>query len=171
MKILLKPVLVIVLAVLCQYGYAAGNETGESPMAKVLKAGKKTKVLEGAALKVARPILKKTPVSVIIDDIRTMVICPLELEKKDMQELAAEALKILDSYMMVREIDDELSHLFTYIDNPEDGRFSELILYNKRPQTSIMMFVGDFTIEDLMKIGELSVQDRKDRIRDRHKNK
>ena len=43
MKILLKPVLVIVLAVLCQYGYAAGNETGESPMAKVLKAGKKTR--------------------------------------------------------------------------------------------------------------------------------
>ena len=170
MKILMRSILAMAVLVLCQYGHAAGYATGESQIVKVLKAGNKTKVLEGAALKVARPILKKTPVSVVIDNIRTMIICPLELEKKDMQELDAEAVNILCNYMMVREINDELSHLFTYIDNPENGRFSELILYNKRPQTSIMMFVGDFTIEDLMKIGELSVQDRKDRIRDRHKN-
>ena len=170
MKIFLKFISVMILAVLCQYGHAAGNGTGESPVAKVLKAGRKTKVLEGAALKVARPILKKTPVSVIIDDIEMMVICPLELEKNDMHELAVKAENILGNYLMVKEINDELSHLFTYIDNPENGRFSELILYNKRPQPSIMMFGGDFTIEDLMKVGELSVQDRKDRIRARHKN-
>ena len=170
MKTFMKCILAMALAVLCQYGHAAGNGTGESTVVKVLKAGKKTKVLEGPALKVARPILKKTPVSVILDNISMMLLCPLELEKKDMQELASEAEKALGRYMMVREINDELSHIFIYIDNPDNGRFSELVLYNKRPETSIMMFGGDFTIEDLMRVGELSVQDRKDRIRAKRQN-
>ena len=170
MKTFVKCILAMALAVLCQYGHATENGTGEGPVAKILKTGKKTKILEGPALKVARPILKKTPVSVIIDKISMMLICPLDPDRKDMQELADKAEKALGKYVMVREIDDELSHIFTYVDNTDKGRFSELILYNKRPETYIMIFEGDFTIEDLIRVGELSVQDRKDRISARYKN-
>ena len=61
MKILLKPVLVIVLAVLCQYGYAAGNETGESPMAKVLKAGKKDQGIGGHGFESSQTYPEENP--------------------------------------------------------------------------------------------------------------
>ena len=131
----------------------------------MLEAGKKTKRLEGSTLKMARPILKKTPISVIMDNIEMMMICPLEKEKG---ELTARTEKMLDRYMLVREIDDEISNMFIYIDSPDNDRFSELILYTKSPEPIIMLFEGDFTVEDLMKVGELSVQDRKDRIRARH---
>lgn len=155
----------VVFIAFCQYSYAAGDKYKESPAVKVLETSKKVKILEGSALKIARPILKKTPISVIMDNIEMMMICPLE---KNGAELTAKAEKMLGSYTMVREINDELSHIYIYIDTPANDRFSELILYTESPEANIMLFEGDFTIEDLMKVGELSVQDRKDRIRARH---
>ena len=101
------------LSLLCQYGYAAGDKTEYGPAVKVLESGRKTKMLEGSTLKIARPILKKTPISVIMDDIEMMMICPLE--NKDRDELTAKAENILGKYMLVREINDELSNIFIYI--------------------------------------------------------
>ena len=166
MKNLLKIVMAAALSLLCQYGYAAGDKTEYGPAVKVLESCRKTKMLEGSTLKIARPILKKTPISVIMDDIEMMMICPLE--NKDRDELTAKAENILGKYMLVREINDELSNIFIYIDTPVNDRFSELILYTKSPEPSIMLFEGSFTIESLMKVGELSTQDRKQRIRARH---
>ena len=166
MKNLLKTIMAVTFAVLLsQYAYSAGNGTDESPAVKVLESGRKTKRLEGSSLKIARPILKKTPISAIMDNIEMLMICPLD--SKDSDELTTRAEKMLKRYMLVREIDDELSHMFIYIDTPQKDRFTELILYTKSPDTKIMLFEGDFTVEDLMKVGELSVQDRKQRIRDR----
>lgn len=165
MKRILNIIVAVALAMLCQYSYASDDKYEESPAVNVLEAGKKTKRLEGSTLKMARPILKKTPISVIMDNIEMMMICPLEKEKG---ELTARTEKMLDRYMLVREIDDEISNMFIYIDSPDNDRFSELILYTKSPEPIIMLFEGDFTVEDLMKVGELSVQDRKDRIRARH---
>lgn len=166
MKNLFKIIMAVAFAVLLgQYAYSAGNGSDESPAAKVLESGRKTKRLEGSSLKIARPILKKTPISAIMDNIEMLMICPLD--SKDSDDLTARAEKMLKRYMLVREIDDELSHMFIYIDTPQKDRFTELILYTKSPDTKIMLFEGDFTVEDLMKVGELSVQDRKQRIRDR----
>ena len=103
----------VVFIAFCQYSYAAGDKYKESPAVKVLETSKKVKILEGSALKIARPILKKTPISVIMDNIEMMMICPLE---KNGAELTAKAEKMLGSYTMVREINDELSHIYIYID-------------------------------------------------------
>ncbi len=165
MKNLLKTIMAVTLAVLCQYGYAAGDNTGESPAVKVLGSGRKAKRLEGSTLKIARPILKKTPISAIMDDIEMMIICPLD---KESSELTVKAERMLKSYTMVREINDELSHMYIYIDTPSDDKFSELILYTKSPELKILLFEGDFTVDGLMKVGELSVQDRKRRIREKN---
>lgn len=166
MKNLFKIIMAVAFAVLLgQYAYSAVNGSDESPAVKVLESGRKTKRLEGSSLKIARPILKKTPISAIMDNIEMLMICPLD--SKDSDDLTARAEKMLKRYMLVREIDDELSHMFIYIDTPQKDRFTELILYTKSPDIKIMLFEGDFTVEDLMKVGELSVQDRKQRIRDR----
>lgn len=155
----------VTLAVLCQNGYAADDKTEESPAVKVLEAGRKAKRLEGPTLKIAKPILKKTPISAIMDDIEMMIICPLEKEKDDM---TAKAESLLKDYTMVREINDELSHMYIYIDTPVNDSFSELILYTTSPEANIMLFEGNFTVEGLMKVGELSILDRKQRIRAKH---
>ena len=156
----------VTLAVLCQYGYAAGDNTGESPAVKVLESGRKAKRLEGPTLRIAKPIIKKTPISAIVDDIEMMIICPLDKESSDM---TATAERMLKNYMLVKEINDELSHMLIYISTPADEKFSELILYTKSPELKILLFEGDFTVEGLMKVGELSVQDRKRRIREKNR--
>lgn len=165
MKSVFKIIMAVTLAVLCQNGYAADDKTEESPAVRVLEAGRKAKRLEGPTLKIAKPILKKTPISAIMDDIEMMIICPLEKEKDDM---TAKAESLLKDYTMVREINDELSHMYIYIDTPVNDSFSELILYTTSPEANIMLFEGNFTVEGLMKVGELSILDRKQRIRARH---
>lgn len=165
MKSVFKIIMAVTLAVLCQNGYAADDKTEESPAVRVLEAGRKAKRLEGPTLKIAKPILKKTPISAIMDDIEMMIICPLEKEKGDM---TAKAESLLKDYTMVREINDELSHMYIYIDTPVNDSFSELILYTTSPEANIMLFEGNFTVEGLMKVGELSILDRKQRIRARH---
>lgn len=165
MKSVFKIIMAVTLAVLCQNVYAADDKTEESPAVRVLEAGRKAKRLEGPTLKIAKPILKKTPISAIMDDIEMMIICPLEKEKDDM---TAKAESLLKDYTMVREINDELSHMYIYIDTPVNDSFSELILYTTSPEANIMLFEGNFTVEGLMKVGELSILDRKQRIRARH---
>ena len=66
MKSVFKIIMAVTLAVLCQNGYAADDKTEESPAVRVLETGRKAKRLEGPTLKIAKPILKKTPISAII---------------------------------------------------------------------------------------------------------
>ena len=99
---------------------------------------------------------------VILDEINMLAICPLELDpQKDDFKFTKEAEKVLKAYNLVREIDDEKSTMTIYIDTPQDNRFSEIVLYNTKPEASIMLFVGDFTVESLIKVGEASEQQRK----------
>ena len=76
----------------------------------------------------------------------------------------------LKSYLLAHEINDELSHMLIYIDQVKEGSFNELILYVTRPDPTIMYFRGSFTVGSLMKVGELSEQDRKRRIQDKREN-
>ena len=166
---------IIVLAfsalLLCQYTYASTDKIEDSEAVKVIESGKKTRRLEGATLKIARPILKSTPMAAVMDDIKMMMHCPVDkITRKDNGEFAGKVDKVLKDFMLVKEIDDELSHMLIYVNGVEGDRFNELILYIISPDKTLLYFRGDFTVDGLMKVGELSEQDRKRRIKNKREN-
>ena len=164
-------VLTLTAMLLCQSTYAAADKVEDSEAAKVIESGKKTRRLEGATLKIARPILKSTPMVAIMEDIEMMMHCPVEkISKKDHGEFAGKVDKVLKDFLLVKEIDDELSHMLIYVGGLEGNRFNELILYIISPDQTLLYFRGDFTEEGLMKVGELSEQDRKRRIKNKREN-
>lgn len=145
----------------CHYVHAAGKKADDSTAMQMLGNEKKAKKLEGATLKIAKTFLKKTPMSVVMDDIESMLICPLE-KSDDVVEPKVE--QVLKSYTKVSEINDSSYMMYIFIDELDGERFSEIILYTTRPDKTIMVFCGDFTVEALMKVGELSEQQRKKRL-------
>ena len=156
---------------LCHSTYAAADKFEDSEAVKVIESGKKTRRLEGATLKIARPILKKTPMVAVMDDIEMMMHCPVDkINRKDHGEFAGKVDKVLKDFLLVKEIDDELSHMLIYVGGLEGNRFNELILYIISPDQTLLYFRGDFTEEGLMKVGELSEQDRKRRIKNKREN-
>ncbi|MBR5300743.1 MAG: hypothetical protein IKU36_10930 [Bacteroidales bacterium] len=167
MRTLLKIFMILACLMACHEIYASGPDRDDTPAIKALQSGKKTRRLEGATLKLARPILKKTPMSVVMDDIDMMMFCPVEKNNSKDGEFAGKVKKALKGYMLAHEIDDELSHMLIYVDEVKGNRFTELILYITSPDQTILYFRGDFTVEALMKVGELSEQDRKKRIKNK----
>ena len=171
MKTLSRIFIMFMLIAIYHNAWASDGRKDDTPVIKALQSGKKTKRLEGAALKIARPILKKTPISAIIDDIDMMIICPVEKnDKLEGGKFTGRINDALKSYLLAHEINDELSHMLIYIDQVKGNRFNELVLYVTRPDPAIMYFRGSFTVESLMKVGELSEQDRKRRIQDKREN-
>ena len=158
-----------VLMMLCPYIYASEKKAEESPAVQVLTSNKNARKLEGGMLKLARPALKKTPMAVVMDDIDMMVMYSIS-QKADEEEkqFAAQAINVLESYNKVSEIDDPDYRMCIYIDNPVGENFSEIILYTSRPDASIMVFVGNFTIGSLKKVGEISDQRRMERRQAKH---
>lgn len=153
-------IILAVLAMLCPGTPASGKKAEESAAIRMLCSNKKARTLDGTTMKLARPILKKTPMSVLMDNIDAMLICPLDkVEKTYLDKVDA----MLGDYTKVNEINDEDYRMLIYISTLHDNRFSELILYTTRPEKNIMVFCGDFTTEGLMKVGELSDQQRKKR--------
>ena len=171
MKNLSRIFIMFMLIAIYHNAWASDGRKDDTPVIEALQSGKKTKRLEGAALKIARPVMKNTPISVILDDIDMMMICSMEkndrLEGGKFTERVNNALK---SYQLAHEINDELSHMLIYIDQVKGNRFNELVLYVTRPDPAIMYFRGSFTVESLMKVGELSEQDRKRRIQEKREN-
>ena len=164
-------ILTLVALLMCQSTHAAADKIADSEAVRVIESGKKTRRLEGATLKIARPILKKTPMVAVMDDIEMMMHCPIgKISKKDHGEFEGKVDKVLKGFMLVKEIDDELSHMLIYVDGLEGDRFNELILYIVSPDQTLLYFRGDFTVDGLMKVGELSEQDRKRRIRNKREN-
>ena len=149
-----------VLAMLCTGTPASGKKADESVVIQMLRSNKKAKTLEGTTLKIAKPVLKKTPMSVLMDNIDAMMICPLEKSDKACLDKVD---KILGGYTKVNEINDDDYTMLIYIDTMHDNRFTEIILYTTDPDKTIMVFCGDFTTEGLTKVGELSDQQRKKR--------
>ena len=133
-------------------------EDGLSPVERMLNSRKESKRLEGAKFKIAKPFLKRTPMGAIVDEISMMIICPTE---DDGPEAVAMTTQTLKSYILVKEIDDEMSQMAIYVDKPRGDRFSEIVIINTRPEPAIMLFSGDFTVQSLIKVGELSEQQRK----------
>ena len=162
MKHTLTYIYIASFLLICSGLHASRLMDEDSPALELLDANKESKKLDGTKLKIARPFIKRTPMGAIIDEISMLVICPLDLDdKKNDASLANEAKQVLKGYNLVKEIDDEKSAMSIYIDTPKEDRFSEIILYHTRPDPSIMLFVGDFTVESLIRVGELSDQQRK----------
>ena len=151
----------VALLMLCIPLCASTTQKGGSPVAEMLNSHKDAKKLDGTKLKIAKPFIKRTPMGIIMDEIHMMIICPMDLESNDARSLPKEAQKVLQKYNLVQQIDDEKSTMDIYIDTPKGDRFSEIILYNTKPEPSIMLFVGDFTVESLIKVGEASEEERK----------
>lgn len=162
MKSLIIYLMTAVVLTFSTEAYALIGPKDDSPAVQVLEAQQDSKRLDGTKFKIAKPFIKRTPMGVIIDEIEMMIICPLENNSTKAEDLLpAEAKEMLKKYILVKEIDDERSTMAIYIDNPKGNNFSEIVIYNKRPDASIMLFVGDFTVESLIKVGEVSEQQRK----------
>lgn len=158
----MRTVLIIfaVLAMLCPGTPASAKKAEDSAAIRMLCTNKKSKTLEGTTMKIAKPVLKKTPMSVLMDNIDAMLICPLEKSDKTYLDKVD---TMLADYTKVNEINDDNYRMLIYINTLHDNRFSEIILYTISPEKTIMVFCGDFTVEGLMKVGELSDQQRQKR--------
>ena len=80
--------MILVCLTMCYDTYAADSKKDDSPAIKTLQSGRKTRKLEGATLRLARPILKKTPMSVVMDDIDMMMLCPMDKDNPKDSEFA-----------------------------------------------------------------------------------
>ena len=150
-----------VLMMLCLVSpsvHAASGSGEFSPVESMLNSRRDSKRLEGTKFKIAKPFLRRTPMGAIVDEISMMIICSTEDDGADDVKRTNDALK---DYILVKEIDDELSLMAIYVDKPQGDRFSEIVIVNTRPEPSIMLFSGDFTVQSLIKVGELSEQQRK----------
>lgn len=158
-----------VLMMLCPDIYTSSKKAEESPAVQVLTSNKNARKLEGGMLKLARPALKKTPMAVVMDDIDMMVMYSISQKaEEEEKQFAEQAINVLKSYNKVSEINDPEYRMSIYIDNPVGENFSEIILYTSRPDASIMVFVGNFTIGSLKKVGEISDQRRMERRQAKH---
>lgn len=158
----LRLIYLLAAIMLCTSFQAKTGTDIDSPAMQVLKSQKNSRILSGTKLKIARPFIKKTPMGVILDDITTLVICNLENPSGSHADmLPQDAREMLKGYMPVREIDDERSRMSIYINEPQGDRFTEIVIYNSRPDASMMLFVGEFTEESLRKVGEASEEERK----------
>ena len=166
MKKMFMIVVTAALSVLCHDIPAVAQNAEESPAVALLGSNKDTRRIEGMMLRMARPILKKTPMSAVLDDIEMMMMCPVgKISRKDNGKFVRKVENVLKDYMLVHEINDELSRMFIYVYGLEGNRFPELVLYITSPDPNVLLFRGDFTEESLRKVGELSEQDRKVRIK------
>ena len=164
MNNILKMIVAATFAVLCQTPYASAERPEDSPAVQTLETCRDAKTYEGAMLKLAKPFLKKTPMGFLMDKIESIRICPIEKDgKEDEAVLTAKIEKMLTQYSNVNEINDDSYHMLIYIDEVKEYRFSEIILYTTSPEKSVMVFNGDFTIESLKKVGEISDQQRQER--------
>ena len=162
MKTRVAYILFVAALVFCSTAYAFAGNAEDSPAMQLLSSQKSAKVLSGVKMKIARPFIKRTPMGVVLDEIESMVICPIETESENDIKFIRKAKSVLTGYKLVEQINDERSQLDIYIDSPQNERFSEIIIYRSRPEPSIMLFIGNFDVESLVKVGKASEQERKD---------
>ena len=161
MRKTLHIMLAAVLAVFCQNISAAVPPGDGSEVIQILESNKKARRLEGGMLRLARPIIKKTPMGYVMDNITMMIVCPVEDDDKTFAP-KVEAL-IKENYTLAGSVNDEEKMISLYVDTPKDDRCSLLILRSVKPDNAIMLFKGNFTIEDLQEVGRRSEEDSRRR--------
>ena len=70
------------------------------------------------------------------------------------------AQKMLKSYVRVSEINDDISHMLIYVDEPQGKTCHEIVMLITWPNTSIIVFHGDFTEDSLRRMDEISKKQR-----------
>ena len=145
---------------------AKAEEPAKSPAVKFLEAndgvkGAKCMKIDGLMLKMARPTLKKTPVAAIIDELESLYMFSFK-DGRESEEKAfvTAADKMLKSYMKVSEINDQISRMFIYVDQPQGKTCHEIVMLIIWPSTSMMVFNGDFTEDSLRHMDEISKKQR-----------
>ena len=145
---------------------ARADEPVKSPAVRFIEAndgikGAKCMKIDGTKLKMARPILKKTPVAAIIDELDVLYMFSFkdgkESEEKTFQ---SNAMKVLSRYTKAGEINDDVSRMYIFLNQQEGDVFHEMVLLNVWPTTSMMVFHGNFTEESLRRMEEISKKQR-----------
>ena len=162
----MKRLLSILTVLTCLAFSAKAEEPAKSPAVNFLEAndgvkGAKCMKIDGLMLKMARPTLKKTPVTAIIDELESLYMFSFK-EGRESEEKAfvTAAEKMLKSYMKVSEINDEISRMAIYVDRTKGNACHEMILLITWPSTSMMIFNGDFTEDSLRRMDEISKKQR-----------
>ena len=156
--------LAFIAILICQTVYADGPLPADTPAVSLLQKsevikGAKLVKLEGLMLRMAKPYMKKEPISAVMDDIERMYMLNMkDVSDGDMAKFNAELNKALQPYIKAGEVyrEDTDSNLALYLDKPEEGVFHEMFLVVTRPETVIMVFHGKFTEEGLLNMSDLS---------------
>ena len=164
MKRIATILLAFMAVLMCRTAYADGPLPAETPAVNLLQQselikGAKLVKLEGLMLRMARPYMKKEPISAVMDDIETMYMLNLkDVSEADMAKFNAELSKAVQPYTKAGEVfrEDTNSNLALYLDKPEGGVFHEMFLVVTNPDTVIMVFHGKFTEEGLLNMSALS---------------
>ena len=145
---------------------AQSQDAAKSPAVRFLEAndgvkGAKCMKVDGLMLRMARPTLNKTPVKAIIDDLDVLYMFSFK-ENRETEEKAfvTAAEKMLKSYVKASEIKDDISHMVIYLDQPDGNTCHEMVMLITWPNTSMMIFHGDFTEESLRRMDEISKKQR-----------
>ena len=145
---------------------ARAEEPAKSPAVKFLEAndgldGARCMKIDGLMLKMARPTLRKTPAVAIMDNLDRFYMFSFK-ENRDAEEktFVTAADKMLKSYMKVSEINDDISQMFIYVDQPQGKTCHEIVMLITWPSTSMMVFNGDFTEDSLRRMDEISKKQR-----------
>ena len=166
MKRFLSIISVFLLALMCQRFSAHAQEAGKSVAVKFLETnddvkGAKCMKIDGLMMRMAKPTLKKTPVVAIMDELDCFYMFSFK-ENSEAEEKAfvTAAQKMLKSYVRVSEINDDISHMLIYVDEPQGKTCHEIVMLITWPNTSIIVFHGDFTEDSLRRMDEISKKQR-----------
>ena len=166
MKRLLSITAIILLTLMCQRFSANAQEAGKSVAVNFLEAnndvkGAKCMKIDGLMMRMAKPTLKKTPVLAIMDELDCLYMFSFK-ENRETEEktFVSAAEKMLKSYMKVSEINDDISHMLIYVDQPQGKTCNEIVMLITWPSTSMMVFRGDFTEDSLRRMDEISKKQR-----------
>ena len=165
----MKRFLSIFTVLICLAFSAKAEEPATSPAVKFLEENDSTKgakcmKIDGLMMRVARPTLKKTPVIAIMDELDCFYMFSFKEDRKfEEKTFVTAAEKMLKSYMKVSEINDDISHMHIYVDNPEGNTCHEIVMLITWPSTSMMVFHGNFTEDSLRRMDEISKKQRKEK--------
>ena len=162
----MKRFLSILTVLMCLAFSARADEPAKSPAVKFLEAndglkGARCMKVDGLMLKMARPTLRKTPALAIMDNLdRFYMFSFKESKEADEKAFVDAAEKMFKSYYKAMEIKDDISHMVIYLDKPNGSIFHEIVMLVTWPNTSMMVFHGDFTEESLRRMEEISRKQR-----------
>jgi len=141
---------------------AAENRPESSPAVKLVETyaqaeGTRTRIVEGFLLKMARPIIKKTPAFALYDQIETIVLYQMEdMKEEDRSRFGSDLEASFGGYMKTGAVECPNSTMDIYINQSDDGTIDEIIMHVTEPKPTMMIFQGTFTLESILEMQALN---------------